>query len=94
MPELLWYDPVSRVGKGRKRHVYHRGNGGFIRACGKSDNEGFAREKNELERKEALAIASDTNTCQSCLETEGLDNLITDENGAETVEYDPFDVFD
>ena len=98
---LLWADTKeSRRGE-RKRHVYEEvcpssvDGTVYKRVCGSGNpNDPDTLRGNEtLTRVSAGRLVADPELCQRCIGLAGLEHVKPKGPGAETVEYDPFGVF-
>lgn len=99
MPGLVWADPIERVRSGRKRHLYSKADGSYLRDCNTSDGfdaGSIAKDRDQLARIDLDDYITDPNTCHRCLSTNDLlDYAQRHQPGgrAEDVSYDPFGVF-
>ena len=99
---LVWADQAKHRTGARKRHLYEEVSPSSIeghvykRVCraGNASDPDTVRGKKRLTRVSAGHIAADAELCKNCRKIAGLEGLTSGSHGAETVEYDPFGVFD
>lgn len=103
MSDLVWVDPIERVGSGMKRHIYddhgkqNSARNLKSRVCGVSDTSSPPiTVPDKLERVEATEFAHDPNACKHCLKYTGLlpESKRPGGKGAASVKFDPFGVFE
>jgi len=107
---MIWTDTIERVGRGAKRHAYETthstkqsrdGGETCRRKCGTADNgtgTHATATKDELQREQATEFALDANACLTCVDAMDLmpyrEQNRPSSNGADSVDFDPFGVFE
>lgn len=88
----VWADPQDVAGDGKRVHVYRVVDGRAIRRCGQDKHA--PKTTDPLRRITVDQWLRENNYCRKCRNHMGLGDYQPSSNGAESVDADPFGVFE